>query len=154
MRYLIIFLFWSSIAYTSEVNLKCIYTKDKSKIASLKINFKTQEYQWQSFILAPFHLENNIVRGVLEYQKDVKTNTTMFTAMEINRDTGILMAKFYSLTDKDVKTFVDKTINKLSKNKGKREKNASILIETNVLNENFTDDSYAIFECKKSETKF
>ena len=141
-------------AYSSEINLKCIYSKDKSKIASLKINFKTQEYQWQSNRLAPFHLENNILRGIIEYRKDVKRNTTLHTTMMINRNTGILMAKFYYLTDNEVKKFVEKAVDKILNNKEKLGKNANVLIETNVLYQNFTEAAYATFECKKSDTKF
>lgn len=155
MRALIIFfLFWSSFAYSDEVNLKCVYSKDASKIASLKINFKTQEYQWQGNKPAPFNLQNNILIGKLEYPKDIKTDTTMHITFLINRDTGILLTKSYYLKDDEVKKFVETAVDKIIANKKDFGKNGMVYLEVQTLAKLFKESGFANFQCEKSKIKF
>lgn len=155
MRALIIFfLFWTSVAYSDEVNLKCVYSEDASKIASLKINFKTQEYYWQGGQASPFNLQNDNLIGLLEYPKDIGTDTTMYLTFLINRGTGILLVKIYYLKDKEVKKFVETAVDKILANKKDFGKHGMVYQEVQTLAELYKHSGLVTLQCEKSKIKF
>ena len=155
--FLILFLSlaWSGSAYANEVSLKCVWTEDKSKVGSLKINFDTQKFKWQTNNYLPFYIEDNSLLGIIQYEKSTTTmGKHLHTVFQINRDTGILMVKFFNLTDNEVIDFHEEAAKRILKDKISIGKNPDVKIGKDVYEEFFESTNYALYECLKSDKKF
>ncbi len=145
----------SGNAYANEVSLKCVGTENKSIVASLKINFDTQKFKWQGNNFLPFYIKDNSLLGIIQYKKsDNSLGKNLHTVFQINRDTGILMIKFYTLTDSEVDDFQRRSAARILKDKTSIEKHLDVKIGKDVYEEFFKHSGYTLFECLKSESKF